>query len=113
MNPTKKEERLNIPKNLNVTAPRPVSMPPARPTLNGGPGVGMPGQMGEPAIPTMPGYVLESSEDGRVLSKKKLHELAREVCGPGEENRLTPEAEEVGLPPFLYLPALDPPSPSH
>ena len=61
----------------------------------------------------MPGYVLESSEDGRVLSKKKLHELAREVCGPGEENRLTPEAEEVGLPPFLYLPALDPPSPSH
>jgi transcription initiation factor TFIID subunit 12 len=102
MNPTKKEERLNIPKNLNVATPRPVPMPPARPTLNGGPGVGMPGQMGEPAIPTMPGYVLESSEDGRVLSKKKLDELAREVCGPGEENRLTPEAEEVG--PHLHPP---------
>ncbi len=97
MNPSKKEERLNIPKNLNVTAPRPVPMPPARPTLNGGPVVGMPGQMGEPAIPTMPGYVLETSEDGRVLSKKKVNELAREVCGPGEEDMLTPEAEEVGL----------------
>jgi transcription initiation factor TFIID subunit 12 len=95
MNPAKKEERPNIPRNLNVTAPRPVPMPSARPTLNGGPGVGMPGQMGEPAIPTMPGYVLETSEDGRVLSKKKLNELAREVCGPGEESMMTPEAEEV------------------
>jgi transcription initiation factor TFIID subunit 12 len=94
-NPSKKEEHRSIPKNLNVTAPRPVPMPPARPTLNGGPGVGMPGQMGEPAIPTMPGYVLETSEDGRVLSKKKLNELAREVCGPGGEHLLTPEAEEV------------------
>ncbi len=95
INPGKKEERINLPKNLNVTAPRPVPMPPARPTLNGGPGVGMPGQMGEPAIPTMPGYVLETSEDGRVLSRKKLNELAREVCGPGEEDMLTPEAEDV------------------
>lgn len=93
INTPKKEERPNIPKNLNVTAPRPVPMPPARPTLNGGPGVGMPGQMGEPAIPSMPGYVLETSEDGRVLSKKKLNELAREVCGP--EAQLTSEAEEV------------------
>ncbi|ERF70759.1 hypothetical protein EPUS_05111 [Endocarpon pusillum Z07020] len=97
MNPGKKEERLNIPKNLNVTAPRPVPMPPARPTLNGGPGVGMPGQLGEPAIPTMPGYVLETSEDGRVLSRKKLNELAHEVCGPGEEDMLTPEAEDIML----------------
>ena len=55
----------------------------------------MPGQLGEPAIPTMPGYVLETSEDGRVLSRKKLNELAREVCGPGEEDMLTPEAEDV------------------
>lgn len=82
-------------KTLNVTTPRPVAMPPARPTLNGGAGVGMLGQMGEPAIPVMPGYVLETSEDGRVLSKKKLNELAREVCGHGEDDQLTPEAEEV------------------
>jgi transcription initiation factor TFIID subunit 12 len=98
INPTgKKEERPNIPKNLNVTAPRPVVMPPSRPTLNGGPGVGMPGQMGEPAIPVMPGYVLETSEDGRVLSRKKLYELAREVCGPGGDEKLTPEAEDVSV----------------
>jgi transcription initiation factor TFIID subunit 12 len=97
INTSKKEERPNIPKNLNVTAPRPVPMPPSRPTLNGGPGVGMPGQMGEPAIPVMPGYVLETSEDGRVLSRKKLNELAREVCGPGEDEKLTPEAEDVSL----------------
>ena len=103
MNPGKKEERPNIPKNLNVTAPRPVSMPPSRPTLNGGPGVGMPGQMGEPAIPVMPGYVLETSEDGRVLSRKKLNELAREVCGPGEDEKLTPEAEDVSVNPFIRM----------
>ena len=57
----------------------------------------MPGQMGQPAIPSMPGYVLETSEDGRVLSKKKLHELVREVCGPGGDEQLTPEVEEVSI----------------
>jgi len=78
-----------------VAAPQAIAVPPARPTLNGGPGVGMPGQMGQPAIPSMPGYVLETSEDGRVLSKKKLQELVREVCGPGGDEQLTPEVEEV------------------
>ena len=43
----------------------------------------------------MPGYVLESSEDGRLLSKKKLNDLVREVTGPGGEEQLTPEVEEV------------------
>lgn len=57
----------------------------------------MPGQMGQPAIPSMPGYVLETSEDGRVLSKKKLNELVREVCGPGGDDHLTPEVEEIFL----------------
>jgi len=95
LNPTKKDERLPITKNLQVTAPKPVPVPPARPTLNGGPGVGMPGQMGQPAIPSMPGYVLEHGEDGRILSKKKLNELVREVVGPGPEDQLTPEVEEV------------------
>lgn len=88
-----------IPKNLQVTDPRPVQMPPSRPTLTGGAGVGLPGQLAQPAIPTLPGYVLESSEDGRLLSKKKLNELVREVCGPGGESQdgdgLTPDAEEV------------------
>lgn len=59
--------------------------------------MGLPGQLAQPAITALPGYVLESSEDGRVLSKKKLNELVREVCGPGPEEQLEPEAEEVSL----------------
>jgi transcription initiation factor TFIID subunit 12 len=85
----------HITKNLQLPEPKPVQMPPSRPTLTGGAGVGLPGQLGQPAITALPGYVLESSEDGRVLSKKKLNELVREVCGPGPEEQLDPEAEEV------------------
>ena len=85
----------HINKNLQLPDPKPVPMPPSRPTLTGGAGVGLPGQLGQPAITALPGYVLESSEDGRVLNKKKLNELAREVCGPGTEEQLDPEAEEV------------------
>jgi hypothetical protein len=89
-----------ITKNLQVSEPKQVQMPAARPTLNGGAGVGAPGQLGQPALATLPGYVLESSEDGRLLSKKKLNELVREVVGPGKEGvegeeSLTAEAEEV------------------
>ncbi|KAK5225130.1 Transcription initiation factor TFIID subunit 12 [Exophiala xenobiotica] len=86
-----------ITKNLQVAEPKPVQMPPSRPTLTGGAGVGLPGQLAQPAITALPGYVLESSEDGRVLSKKKLNELVREVCGPGPDEQLDPEAEEVFL----------------
>lgn len=93
-NQVKKEVREPISKTLNVTEPKPVTMPSSRPTLTGGPSVGM-GQMSQPAIPMMPGYVLESSEDGRLLSKKKLNDLVREVTGPGGEEQLTPEVEEV------------------
>ena len=79
-------------------------MPPSRPTLNGGAGVGLPGQLGQPALTTLPGYVLESSEDGRLLSKKKLSELVREVCGPGPDEQLTSEAEEVNTRiPLLFI----------
>lgn len=107
-----KNEPGRIPKNLNVPPPRPVQMAPSRPTLNGGPGVGVAGQMSKPTMPVMPGYVLENGEgdgDGRTMSKTKLHELAREVCGPGGDSVLTPEAEEVRLlPPFQ---GFTPPSP--
>lgn len=84
-----------IPKNLNVADPQAVQMPAARPTLNGGAGVGLPGQLAQPALTQFPGYVLEQSEDGHLLSKKKLQELVREVLGPNSEDQLTPEAEEV------------------
>ncbi|RMZ79073.1 hypothetical protein DV737_g3563, partial [Chaetothyriales sp. CBS 132003] len=86
-----------ISKTLNTTEPKQVQMPPSRPTLNAGPGVGLPGQLGQPAITMLPGYVLESSEDGKLLSKNKLHELAREVCGPGASEQMSPEAEEIFL----------------
>lgn len=86
-----------IPKNLQVSEPTPVQMPPARPTLNGGANVGMPGQLAQPALTTFPGYVLEQSEDGHLLSKKKLQDLVREVIGPNSDDQLTPEAEEVSM----------------
>lgn len=86
-----------IPKNLQVSEPSPVNMPPARPTLNGGANVGLPGQLAQPALTSFPGYVLEQSEDGHLLSKKKLNELVREVLGPNSEDQLTAEAEEICL----------------
>lgn len=84
-----------IPKTLSVSEPKPVPMPPSRPTLNGGANVGLPGQVAQPALTTFPGYVLEQSADGHLVSKKKLQELVREVMGPNSEEMLTPEAEEV------------------
>lgn len=84
-----------ITKDLQVSEPKPIPMPPSRPTLNGGAAVGGPGQIGQPALTSLPGYILETSEDGRVLSKEKLRELASEVLGPNADNQLTPEAEEV------------------
>lgn len=83
-----------IPKNLNVPPPEPVSMAPARPTLSGGPSHGAMGMMGQPAIQKHPGYVLEG-EGQRVLSKKMLDILVRQVTGGGEGEGLTPDAEEV------------------
>ncbi|PYH88894.1 hypothetical protein BO71DRAFT_337878 [Aspergillus ellipticus CBS 707.79] len=85
-----------IPKNLNVPTPEPVNMPPARPTLSGGPSHGAVGVMNQPAIQKHPGYVLEG-EGQRVLSKKMLDILVRQVTGGGEGEGLTPDAEEFIL----------------
>lgn len=97
--PGREREQLNnpkmpIPRNLNVTAPSPVNMGPARPTISG-PSNGAPGPMGQPVIPRMPPFQLEGDSD-RVLSKRKLDELVRQVAG-GSEEALTPEVEEVRL----------------
>ena len=95
---TARNINMAIPKNLNVQPPEPVAMAPARPTLSGGPSHGAMGMMGQPAIQKHPGYVLEG--DGqRVLSKKMLDILVRQVTGGGEGEGLTPDAEEVSLPP--------------
>ncbi|KAF2232840.1 hypothetical protein EV356DRAFT_238195 [Viridothelium virens] len=90
--------RFPIPKTLNTTSPAPVSMgAAARPTL-GGPVNGAPGVVGQPAVQKQPGYILEGEGD-RVLSKKKLDELVRQVTGGGEGpgESLTPEVEEVSF----------------
>ncbi|KAL4906937.1 hypothetical protein BDW74DRAFT_130706 [Aspergillus multicolor] len=84
-----------IPKNLNVLPPKPVSMTTDRPTLSG-PSHSAMGVMGQPAIQKHPGYVLEG-EGQRVLSKKMLDVLVRQVTGGGEGEGLTPDAEEFML----------------
>ena len=86
----------------NFPPPEPVPMPPARPTLSGGPSHGAMGMMGQPAIQKHPGYVLEG-EGQRVLSKKMLDILVRQVTGGGSGEGLTPDAEEVPpLPIYKY-----------
>lgn len=68
-----------------------------RPTFSGGSGLGG-GVMGQPALAKTPMYQLEGEGD-RVLNKKKLDELVRQVCGgtaEGDESSLlTPDVEEV------------------
>ena len=65
----------------------------SRPTF-GGPGNGPPGMMGQPAMQKPPGFILEGEGD-RVLSKKKLDELVRQVTGGGDGDGLTADVEEV------------------
>ncbi|KAL6721269.1 Transcription initiation factor TFIID subunit 12 [Lecanora helva] len=91
--------KMPIPKDLNLQPTQPVSMGPSRPTLTNGP-IAL-GPMGQPAIQKHPGFVLEG-EGERVLSKKKLEELVRQVTGgtgvEGEEGEgLTAEVEETLL----------------
>lgn len=84
--------KMPIPKQLNLPPERqqPVQMPPSRPTLNGA------GMTQQPGIQKAPGFVLEGEGD-RVLSKKKLDELVRQVTGGGENDALSPEVEEAVL----------------
>lgn len=89
--------KMPVPKDLPHIPPTPVSMGQARPTLTNGPLI--PGPIGSPAIQRTPGYVLEGDGE-RVLSKKKLEELVRQVTGgTGGENEdgesITADVEEV------------------
>ncbi|KAL8942716.1 MAG: hypothetical protein Q9211_001269 [Gyalolechia sp. 1 TL-2023] len=97
--PQNNNHRMPIPKDLKVPQPQPVAMGPARPTFTGGPSNGAMGPMGQPAIQKHPGYVLEGDGE-RVLGRKKLEELVRQVTGgvDGEEGEtLTAAAEETLL----------------
>lgn len=89
--------KMPVPKDLPHIPPQPVSMGQSRPTMTNGPLV--PGPIGSPAIHRTPGYVLEGDGE-RVLSKKKLEELVRQVTGgTGGENEdgesITADVEEV------------------
>lgn len=79
-----------IPPKLSTPVAQPVQMAPARPTIGAGPQ----GMLGQPGLQKAPGFTLEG-DDGRVLSKKKLDDLVRQVTGGGEG--LTPEVEEVSI----------------
>jgi transcription initiation factor TFIID subunit 12 len=57
--------------------------------------------MGQPVIPRPPPFQLEGEGD-RVLSKRKLDELVRQVTG-GSEEALTSEVEEVKQIPIAML----------
>ncbi|PVH87797.1 hypothetical protein DL98DRAFT_509357, partial [Cadophora sp. DSE1049] len=91
--------KMPIPKHLPERAtqpPQPVQMQQARPTYSGGPSNGG-SVISQPVIPKTPGYSMEGEGD-RVLSKKKLDELVRQVTGGGQGldggEGLTPDVEE-------------------
>ena len=94
--------KMPVPKELSIPAPQPVSMGQSRPTLTNGPMTA--GATGQPALQRHPGYVLEG-EGERVLSKKKLEELVKQVTGgsgaEGEEGEsFSAEVEEVSQSPL-------------
>jgi transcription initiation factor TFIID subunit 12 len=93
--------KMPIPKHLPERAtasPQPVAMANARPSLSGGPSNSGHGVGSQPVIQKPPGYNLDTDGD-RVLNKKKLDELVRQVTGGGDGlgggEGLTPEVEEV------------------
>lgn len=97
--------KMPIPKTLHDKAtapPQPVAVgggnTPGRPTYGGGNGAG--GVMNQPIIAKMPVPQFDTEGD-HVLSKKKLDELVRQVCGGGspgaDGNYLTPDVEESVL----------------
>ena len=101
------QSKMPIPKepNWTIPPPQPVSMGQARPTLTNG--AHIPGPISQPVITKHPGYVLEG-EGERVLSKKKLEELVRQVTGStgsdtDDGETLTAEVEEVDLNSLLIV----------
>ncbi|KAJ4293018.1 Transcription initiation factor TFIID subunit 12 [Collariella sp. IMI 366227] len=109
--PQNLQSKLPIPKVLPEKATQmPTAVPniggigSGRPTYSGGGGIGG-GVMNQPALPKTPAFQLEG-EGERILNKKKLDELVRQVCGgtpEGQEgNLLTPEVEEVSNISFLH-----------
>ncbi len=93
--------KMPIPKHLPERAaalPQAVSINQSRPTLSGGPSNSGNGVLSQPVLAKTPGYSMEGDGD-RVLSKKKLDELVRQVTGGGQGleggEGLAPDVEEV------------------
>ena len=87
-----------IDKTFQPSRPTAVSMGQVRPTM-ANPGGATGGPMGQPAIQQPPSYNLHGPGD-HVLSKKKLDDLVRQVCGAGDGSNsqgLHPEVEESVL----------------
>ncbi|KAL8950339.1 MAG: hypothetical protein Q9222_003625 [Ikaeria aurantiellina] len=78
--PQNNNHKMPIPKELRIPQPQPVAMGPARPSLTGGPSNGAMGPLGQPALQKHPQYVLQGDGE-RVLGRKKLLELVRQVTG--------------------------------
>ncbi|KAK5661758.1 hypothetical protein OQA88_9859 [Cercophora sp. LCS_1] len=100
------QSKMPIPKVLPEKATQiPTSVAPVggvgngRPTYSSGTGIAG-GVMGQPALAKTPAYQMEG-EGERVLNKKKLDELVRQVCGGTAEGQegsmLTPDVEETVL----------------
>ncbi|KAH9993461.1 hypothetical protein F4779DRAFT_608714 [Xylariaceae sp. FL0662B] len=98
--------KMPIPKSLpdaSTGTPQPAAVgggtTPGRPTYGGGTGTGG-GITGQTVIPKMNAPQFDTEGD-HVLSKKKLDELVRQVCGGGspgaDGNYLTPDVEESVL----------------
>lgn len=108
-------QKLPIAKTLPEKAtmpPQPVStnvggVTPGRPTYTQG-GGSTGGVMGQPVLPKIPVVQMEG-EGERVLNRKKLDDLVRQVCGgqaEGQEgNGLTPDVEEVSHLTIRFVPS--------
>ena len=101
--------KMPIPKQLPdraIALPQPVPMQPSRPTISGGPTNAGSGLMGQPVLQKTPGFNLEG-EGERVMNKRKLDELVRQVTGGGEGldsgEGLTPEVEDVRFPFWFHF----------
>jgi transcription initiation factor TFIID subunit 12 len=91
--------KMPVPKVLHDRAaapPQPVAISNSRPTYSGGASNVGTGVMAQPVLPKTPGYNM-ASDDNRVLSRKKLDELVKQVTGGGQGDgpSLMPEVEEV------------------
>ncbi|KAL2211048.1 hypothetical protein CC79DRAFT_1366421 [Sarocladium strictum] len=89
------ERAMSVPSGVTVGG----GVAPGRPTMSQGSGT-LGGVMSQPAVAKVQAYNHEAEGD-HVLSKKKLDELVRQVCGgtaEGQEgNMLTPDVEESVL----------------